>query len=367
MAIQKPTPELIQEISQSLSTGMLLADAAALAGIDRQTLAEWMQRAADGTEPYAAARKEFSKADLTAQKHLLVRLSVAARSDPKYAGWLLTRRWRKGWGDTAVEETPTVSADTIRNPADVKATAGRIRQRFPLLGWESPDEFEALVTRLLDEHQPQGPTEEYLVEELAGTLLRKGRLRLAETASHRHQLRRAVQYDSKDITRAAVAHLTSEKPEETLLAALTATNEQSAEELSGREADKAAVEKAIAHLESNRAERYAAALGALGERKEWWDEALSRAKSKDQEVGTIYKESADGLLSFLQEEVLPWCSRWILAVENRATIRQQAFGETFKLEDHETLGRIEATLDRKMDKILDRLFQLQERRRAKTG
>ncbi len=53
--------------------------------------------------------------------------------------------------------------------------------------------------------------------------------------------------------------------------------------------------------------------------------------------------------------------------EGEPVVRQQAFGMSFKAEEHETLGRIEATLDRKMDKILDRLFQLQERRRAKTG
>ena len=84
-------------------------------------------------------------------------------------------------------------------------------------------------------------------------------------------------------------------------------------------------------------------------------------------MGTIYEETAQGLLSFLRDEVQPWCARQILAAKSRPVVRQQAFGMSFKAEEHETLGRIESWLDRKMDKILDRLFQLQERRRAKTA
>ena len=41
---------------------------------------------------------------------------------------------------------------------------------------------------LVAEHGPQGPTEEHLVEEIAGVLWRKRRLRLAEAAAHRRGL-----------------------------------------------------------------------------------------------------------------------------------------------------------------------------------
>jgi hypothetical protein len=51
--------------------------------------------------------------------------------------------------------------------------------------WEDADEYGALVASLIAEHRPQGPTEEHLVEELAGVLWRKRRLRLAEAAAHR--------------------------------------------------------------------------------------------------------------------------------------------------------------------------------------
>jgi hypothetical protein len=44
-----------------------------------------------------------------------------------------------------------------------------------VLPWENPDEYGALVAALTEEHVPEGPTEEHLVEELAGTMWRKRR------------------------------------------------------------------------------------------------------------------------------------------------------------------------------------------------
>jgi hypothetical protein len=39
-----------------------------------------------------------------------------------------------------------------------------------VLPWEDKGEYEALLDALIAEHQPQGPTEGHLVEELAGIL-----------------------------------------------------------------------------------------------------------------------------------------------------------------------------------------------------
>ncbi len=53
-----------------------------------------------------------------------------------------------------------------------------VLSRYTVLPWENADEYQALVAALVAEHRPQGPTEEHLVEELAGILWRKRRLRL---------------------------------------------------------------------------------------------------------------------------------------------------------------------------------------------
>ena len=63
-----------------------------------------------------------------------------------------------------------------------------VLSHYTVLPWENPDEYHALVEALVAEHGPQGPTEEHLVEELAGIMWRKRRLRLAEAAAHRHGL-----------------------------------------------------------------------------------------------------------------------------------------------------------------------------------
>ena len=55
-----------------------------------------------------------------------------------------------------------------------------VLSRYTVLPWENADEYRTLLASLVAEHSPLGPTEEHLVEELAGILWRKRRLRLAE-------------------------------------------------------------------------------------------------------------------------------------------------------------------------------------------
>ena len=61
-----------------------------------------------------------------------------------------------------------------------------------VLPWEDKAEYEALLNALVEEYAPHGPTEEHLVEEIAGVIWRKRRLRLAEAASHRRGIQRTT-------------------------------------------------------------------------------------------------------------------------------------------------------------------------------
>ena len=63
-----------------------------------------------------------------------------------------------------------------------------VLSRYTVLPWENSDEYRAVMEALVAEHVPQGPTEEHLVEEIAGIVWRKRRLRLAEAAAHRRGL-----------------------------------------------------------------------------------------------------------------------------------------------------------------------------------
>jgi hypothetical protein len=86
------------------------------------------------------------------------------------------------------------------------ATRHGVLSRYTVLPWEDPAEYGAILDALHAEHAPQGPTEEHLVEELAGIVWRKRRLRLAEAAAHRRGL-----YDTMDsyskTAKVALAHL----------------------------------------------------------------------------------------------------------------------------------------------------------------
>src|SRR6516225_5143394 len=82
-----------------------------------------------------------------------------------------------------------------------------VLSRYTVLPWEDADEYRALVAALTAEHAPQGPTEEHLVEELAGIVWRKRRLRLAEAAAHRRGLEGTFS-SYRDTAKAALAHIT---------------------------------------------------------------------------------------------------------------------------------------------------------------
>jgi len=105
-----------------------------------------------------------------------------------------------------------------------------------VLPWEDRSEYDDLLQSLVAEHWPNGPTEQHLVEELAGLMWRKQRLTLAEASAHRAGLHRALEeknpwgYD-RVLVRAALAHLDGGEPTEDAAAAIRATPEDTEAEL----------------------------------------------------------------------------------------------------------------------------------------
>ena len=67
------------------------------------------------------------------------------------------------------ESKPALSAETTGTEITrFNALRHGVLSRYTVLPWEDADEYEALLASLVAEHRPQGPTEEHLVEELAG-------------------------------------------------------------------------------------------------------------------------------------------------------------------------------------------------------
>src|SRR5215469_3490660 len=71
-----------------------------------------------------------------------------------------------------------------------------------VLPWENKAEYEALLNALVEEHAPRGPTEDHFIEEIAGVIWRKRRLRFAEAASYRRGLEKTANPLSGTIDRA---------------------------------------------------------------------------------------------------------------------------------------------------------------------
>jgi hypothetical protein len=235
------------------------------------------------------------------------------------------------------------------------------RSRAP---WEDADEYRALVAALVAEHVPEGPTEEHLVEELAGILWRKRRLRLAEAAAHRRGLDDTLDPYRKTV-KVALVHLDTTGQSERVVDAIRATVADTQEDIADMAADEAMTRRVLELLGSKRNDAYEAALAALREDTQaWWADVLARDPDELEEGEEPATADAEGLRRFLEAEVLPWFEGRKKELTNRPLIREQAFGEALDPDKLERLGRYEVHLDRKLERMLAMLLRLKDLRRA---
>ena len=149
-----------------------------------------------------------------------------------------------------------------------------VLSRYTLLPWENQGEYQDLLSALASEHEPSGPTEEHLVEELTAILWRKRRLRLAECAAYRRGLERATSTYSSAAA-AAIAHLRAFASQQDVADAVQTTPEDTASDYADLAADQAQTRRALAILEAGEDGAYKQALAALREdTREWWGACL---------------------------------------------------------------------------------------------
>ncbi|MEQ8652423.1 MAG: hypothetical protein RIC87_08165 [Kiloniellales bacterium] len=238
--------------------------------------------------------------------------------------------------------------------------------RYTVLPWEDGVAYAALHNALLAEHAPLGPTEEHLVEELAGILWRKRRLRMAEAAAFRRGL--AGTFSSYEETaRSALAHRRSAGDGERVVDAVQATPDDTAQEFSELEEDEAMTRRALAILDDGEAEAYSAALDALQQdTRDWWENELEGAGDGEDEDVAV-RPDPPGLRHFLEQSVLPWYEDRRRELAERPLIREQAHGQALNPDRLEKLSRYETHLDRKLERTLGMLFKLKELRGPESG
>jgi hypothetical protein len=236
-----------------------------------------------------------------------------------------------------------------------------------VLPWEDEAEYTRLLDALVEEYSPRGPTEDHLVEEIAGIIWRKRRLRIAEAALHRRGIEKATEILS-DTLETALIQVERQGPVGPILGAITATPATTAKELVELKNREASARRALEILNAGKAEAYEAALAELDERTQadWQDQVapeLEDANDDEDEDAEQYTADTDGLAKYLDCSVLPDCVKELRYVENRPVIRAQIFGDALNFNRLEPLGRYEVHLDRKLERAVSMLLRLRELRR----
>jgi hypothetical protein len=242
-----------------------------------------------------------------------------------------------------------------------------VLSRYTVLPWEDANEYHALVAALAAEHAPQGPTEEHLVEELAGILWRKRRLRLAEAAAHRHGLYSTLT-SHRETAKVALVHLDGIDPTERIIDVIRATASDTDEDVRDMQDDEAMTRRALDLLGSRRNDAYEAALAVLREDTQaWWADMLAHGPDELEEDEAPASADVEGLRLFLESKVLPWFETRRTELANRPLIREQAFGEALDPDKLERLARYEVHLDRKLERMLAMLLRLKDLRQGATA
>jgi hypothetical protein len=233
-----------------------------------------------------------------------------------------------------------------------------ILSQYRVLPWEDGDEYRELIEALAAEHSPQGPTEEHLVEELAGIIWRKRRLRLAEASSYRRGLKKTTEPFGKTVD-AALICVNPTVPLGSVVDALEGTDDEATELGAQFKECEGLVRRALDILKAGEQDSYHKALAALDVgTQEWWEDELTYGQEG---VGEgAYRKNASDLRRFLEGEALHCYARRQTEIENRPHIRAQAFGEALNIHQLERLARYEIHLDRKLERTLAMLLKLQE-------
>jgi hypothetical protein len=230
-----------------------------------------------------------------------------------------------------------------------------VLSRYTVLPWEDTDEYQAVLDALVDEHAPDGLTQEHLVEEIAGIFWRKRRLRMAECAAFRRALTKIGAPDHQTVA-AALIHVDVEKQ------AVIDTDE-----IASVREQRTVLERAIEILRSGKSPEYDKVLSSLdpGIQARWAELTKSRRVEliPFDTVGPHYAADADGLLEFLENEANELEGRRT-ELESPELIRDQSLGEGLKPEDLDGLIRYEIHLDRKLERVVGMLIRLKELRGA---
>lgn len=204
-----------------------------------------------------------------------------------------------------------------------------VLSKYTVMHWENREDYDALHTSLILEHVPQGVTEAHLVEELAGTIWRKMRLRYAEMASLQQSLESNISMESGGSNYSAREVLLASRYEVEdfdIKKTVTSSSEETQDVLV--HAEKYLKKLLAAEQILLKTDSYNKGLAALDKdiQDEWQNEALGSRIGED---STLYTATLKNLMFYVEKSKLRQES-YVYELENREDIKKQILGKAFQ-------------------------------------
>ena len=241
-----------------------------------------------------------------------------------------------------------------------------ILSRHTILPWEDENDYAALLASLEDEYQPSTPTESHLVEELAGIMWRKARVRLAEASTFRKQAAREISNASSGFSVPAYveAALVSSSDETKPLRNGVKSLAEGITDTEAKEAEEALVywqERQKCFEEHGRKET----LEALSEedKTDWLEHRKQTTEYRD-EMG--YEQFPDDkMFSDWLGECVNFFTEKVAKHRHAPAIREQIIGLSYASDRIDGIARYETHLDRKFERVLAMLLKIKEMNRLR--
>lgn len=258
-------------------------------------------------------------------------------------------------------ETPRPLKDTSISRFNSLRTG--LRSALCVLPWESVDEYAALCRALVDHHNPVGPVEAHLVEEVAGAIWRMQRVQRAEAALYRKDLAKEAshEYSGGEVLRAALIGTDANPPAGPFPLGELVGPPGEQPHLAGAARDLGRVMQVADNLRAGG--DYAKAEAALGpEWREDWASYIGETVEYGGETEYTYQATGEALLYYLDHELIPLLRKQDLQYRYKEPIAEQLRGQAFNPGKLEIIGRYETHLDRKLERSLAMLIKLQQLR-----
>jgi hypothetical protein len=250
---------------------------------------------------------------------------------------------------TAVEAIPQEQYQAVK----YNALKHGVLSKLTVLPHEDAREFETLRDALIEEHQPSGPTETHLVEDLASIMWRKRRVLMAENSHINGGLKYVVDCSKPAKSAAPFTGGMPDKPMD-WLDLMQATPEQVSQSQQEMGDYWNLLDQVWDILRKGGSRAYTKALKILPEEdKEAWKEWVDEEE---------YEPTTEGLREYLEKHLRPFAARMHKEALHHTAIKQQVLGEGLRPAYLQNLCRYEVHLDRKLERTLAMLIKLKELR-----